>query len=84
MIYCIYGEKFKRLFCYLFCKTCGGREETGHIQRYTTTRGVSSDKADKVYEANQKYSASYMNNTMVTEVGNARIKPIHEVSSYGL
>ena len=90
VIYCIYGEKFKRLFCYLFCKPCGGREgNIQHIQRYTTTRGGNhgyekSMTTTQVYEANAKPSPTDVNNTSMTEITNSRLKPICEVSIFEL
>ena len=86
VIYCIYGEKFKRLFCYLFCKTCGGREENiQHIQRYKTTRGghnayEKSITTTQVYETNARPSPSDVDNTLMAEIANTRLKPICEVS----
>ena len=42
IIYCIYGDKFKRLFCYIFCKKCGGAREENlqMLQRYPTTTTI--------------------------------------------
>ena len=90
VIYCIYGEKFKRLFCYLFCKPCGGREENiQHIQRYTTTRGGNNTyekslTTTQVYETNARPSPTDVNNTLMTEIANSRLKPICEVSTFKL
>ena len=87
VIYCIYGDKFKRLFCSLFCKPCGGgREDNQHIQRYTTTRGggnhyaYEKSSATQVYDTNQRTSASDINNALANEMANSRLKPIVEVS----
>ena len=85
IIYCIYGEKFRRLFCYLFCKTCGGgQEENRHIQRYTTTRGGIVNDRSQAYEmSTTRPSASYVNNTSLTEITSSNLKvPTHEVNEH--
>ena len=83
VIYCIYGEKFRRLFCDLVCKPCGGREENPTTNRcyttYTTAQGLSTDKS-QVYEANHKTSTSYLNNTLRNETSGAKLKPMLKVS----
>jgi hypothetical protein len=33
IIYCIYGEKFKRLFCAIFCNRCGGARRDNLVRR---------------------------------------------------
>ena len=85
IIYCIYGEKFRRLFCYLFCKTCGGgQEENRHIQRYTTTRGgILVDRSQAYDLSTTRPSASYMNNTSLTEIASSKLKvPMNEVNGH--
>ena len=43
IIYCIYGDKFKRLFCYIFCRMCGGArdENLQMLRRYPNTASTS-------------------------------------------
>ena len=79
VIYCIYGEKFKRLFCYLFCKPCGGGAENQHIQRYTTTRGNACEKSYATQVYDKKTSVSEMNHTLMTDAPNPKLKTISEV-----
>jgi hypothetical protein len=33
IIYCIYGEKFKRLFCAIFCSRCGGARSDNLVRK---------------------------------------------------
>ena len=86
VIYCIYGEKFKRLFCSLFCKHCGAKEDIQHIQRYTTTRGGNQayerSSTTQIYETTKKTSTSDINNALSNEMAHSRLKTITEVSLY--
>jgi len=45
IIYCIYGEKFKRLFCAIFCSRCGGARRENLVRildRLTSDKKISS------------------------------------------
>ena len=88
IIYCIYGDKFKRLFCSLFCKPCGAKEDIQHIQRYTTTRGGGNQAYERssttqMYDT-KRTSASDINTALSNEMANSRLKTITEVSKYGI
>ena len=85
VIYCIFGDKFKRLFCSLFCKPCGVKEDVKHIQRYTTKRGgecIVNERSSttQVYETTQKTSSTDKINTIANDTTNSRLKTIKEVS----
>ena len=49
IIYCIFGEKFKRLFCHLFCSRCGATEKDNFqlLHRYTTANDRRRRFADR-------------------------------------
>ena len=64
IIYCIFGEKFKRLFCHLFCgrKWCcfaalANKDDFPMLQRFTTTATTTN--------------ATAVNNTCSTTAANA-------------
>ena len=88
VIYCIFGDKFKRLFCSLFCKPCGVKAEVQHIQRYTTKRGgegvIANERSSttQVYETTQKTSSTDKINIIANDTTNSRLKTIREVSKY--